>query len=589
MTIRLSAYLVSGPFAKGLDEKRILESAYTGYYGLQDYAIFSWEKHVGLSLKHEAQLCSETQNILQRKLYALLDRLGLDSELDCTSGDLEGIAASFDSGGLESCSPPLEELSSAIRAVTERIRPQDLDSRARHSFLLLNGEPQYKCPKPQCRLFSYGFESEEARDFHAAEHSREFTCDIDGCPRRTVGFTSSKDLEQHTKQAHYCRLKPGDIFPSFKKPMDLWSACEIGDVEAVKAFHEDGFKLNITRSGSGSFTPMMIAVRNGHLGLCQYLIANGCKPLGRIRSHKSHGATFLREAMRLGDKDMFRMLLNYATETARHLFANSDDIFPHIEEAMRTGDPEILESILAVTSHRKEKLRFSEIFLLAIYDYRISKMHKPQPSLYEYLFSLASPEEACIILGKTGWEELPHESYIRSRVGGNLLHYACSRYNEQAIAFLLRRMEKRDIHALDHLGKTALGRLKFWSGVTCLKIFFEHDNMIVGTICDNRGNLPIHKACVEAEQDAFEFLLRHSLEYLNVENADGATPLHCALYQEVVSSLQVSSLLKTGACDLTKRDKAGWTAHDLARNHPYILVLFEYAEASAASVSSGPV
>ncbi|KAI0809904.1 hypothetical protein GGR55DRAFT_679137 [Xylaria sp. FL0064] len=57
MAILSSAYLASLPFCKGED---ILAAALTGYYGLQDYMVSSWQNHLALSFEQRSRLSPET-------------------------------------------------------------------------------------------------------------------------------------------------------------------------------------------------------------------------------------------------------------------------------------------------------------------------------------------------------------------------------------------------------------------------------------------------------------------------------------------------------------------------------------------------
>jgi hypothetical protein len=411
MAILSSAYLASSPFQKSVDNDKIIEFALSGYYGLQDYAVSSLQDHISRCLEQRAQLPSQTTQDLLNVLRAISKRLDLDFRADTSFEDFANMKNSLESNGLEHLTQRLEQLSSAVRRTTETIQPTVLDVRTRGIFLSLNGPPQYKCPKPRCLLFSHGFENKKARDLHAAQHYSQFTCSADGCPRQNLGFTSHLDLERHAKQEHLNLDKNIELFPTSKKPKDVWSACKRGEIEFVKDFYERGGDLQSTPEKKSRLTSIVLAARNGHLDLCQYLVRNGCTVFKARNGFQD--LTALGEAIKSRNKVLFEFFLNGATEKETSEFINGKSLIYHIASAMNSGERYILDAMLSLNSRRRKQIPCADIFYHALK--RKSARQSDVLNLYEYLFSIATAEEVSTILTKP----VPNAS-------NNYMHLACA-------------------------------------------------------------------------------------------------------------------------------------------------------------------
>lgn len=64
------------------------------------------------------------------------------------------------------------------------------------------GSGLWKCDRPRCASFYKGFESKSARDEHMLHHTRPFHCTRAGCHRSSFGFSSKKQLDDHTRFSH---------------------------------------------------------------------------------------------------------------------------------------------------------------------------------------------------------------------------------------------------------------------------------------------------------------------------------------------------------------------------------------------------
>lgn len=564
MAILSSAYLASSPFRKDINTTDILEIAYSGYYGLQDYAVSSWQNHISHCIEHKPKLSSPTILGLRGVLRALLKRLDITIGSESADEDFD-IMETLKNNGLDNCIQRLEHMSSAIRETTETIQPKVLDARTRDVFLSLNGEPQYKCPKPRCLMFSQGFENKKARNLHAAQHHSQFSCSADGCPRRTIGFTSREDLDKHIKQTHASPVRSVDLFPLPKRRTDIWSDCAAGDIEAVKDFHEKGGDLRFPKASEPSQTPVVIAARNGHLELCQYLIDNGCE-IFEARHKGSSDITALGEAIKSRNMDLLTLLMDLATEKGTHDFINGHTFIHHMAAAVNSGERKILDIMSSLHSRRQEQIEYRDILHKATF-----KPNKSSDavSLYKYFHSLAPPG------GVLSFEYLG---------GSNILLYACSNSNNNAVAALLQHMETKDIHKPNKEGETPFYKALEYSATKCVELILEHDLANDMAVCDGKGNRPLHVASMYSTIEILKLILPYSLHHLNDQNADGKTPIQLAGRDEYK---KVKALLETRAVDLSKRDKEGETVFDKTSD-PEVLSLLHAANAHA-EVKGNPI
>ncbi|KAI1125678.1 hypothetical protein F5Y10DRAFT_294447 [Nemania abortiva] len=550
MAIWSSAYLASSPFGKELDDRSIRQNALSGYYGLEDYAVSSVQSHVDLSLKRLNDLHSATTQRLRHMLYMLIKRLDINMSLEIEVGDLESMRASLDYDEYETLSRRLEQMSTVIRRVTEDINPTVLDAKTRDVFYSLNGYPQYKCSKVKCLMFSHGFKDKKSRDFHTAQHYNQITCSTDGCPRQTIGFLSRLDLEKHRTEFHKSPAKKLDSFPSLKKPKDIWSACAQGDIEFVKNFNARGGNLRDAREPDGRITPILIAARNGHLDICQYLSLNGCNIFGPGTSALIKYSA-LGEAIRARNVELFDTLLNSFSEAEIGKIIGDGDLSRHIAEAVHSGDSYFLKPLLSMRS--KHDLNHTNKF---IFEDLIDAKRTYTPSvvsLMEELFASMKAEDAAQILARG------------NRRGGNfVLHRACTYGNPNAVAFLLRHMEAQDVYALNNEGKSALHEAINGGCVEIIKLFIEHDLVNGMAVCDSNQNWPLHVACKSWKPDIVKLLIPYSINHLKEGDARGNTPLHLAIMFGGYEKLSIIvQLLGTEAVDLSKRNQAGQTVLDL--------------------------
>ena len=206
MAIWCARYLNSRPFALGDDHNETEKNFLDGYYGFLDYAAANWWIHI-------------------KQLEELFEKSGLPPE--GTSRVMHRLASALNQhcGAVEA-----EETKESITRLQERIRsmPRDgrdwedafpIESRVQtirncietrlskdqsdtDKLLELYGRLSYKCPKPWCQHFTYGFSTPNSRHGHVKEHERPLRCDFDGCYGQDIGFSTHSEFSKHNTRVH---------------------------------------------------------------------------------------------------------------------------------------------------------------------------------------------------------------------------------------------------------------------------------------------------------------------------------------------------------------------------------------------------
>ncbi|KAK7974412.1 hypothetical protein PG989_016260 [Apiospora arundinis] len=561
MAIFASAYLASLPF-RTEPVTKIEEHALSGYYGLLDYSVSSWQKHIEFSIAHRQDLPVSSLRSLQQAFLATLKQLDFQEVNEDPGDDLGPMKRFVDARSIKYTIQRLEFLSTAIRKVVEDIDLAALDDRARNTFLSLNGEQRYKCPKPRCLRFSHGFESRQSRDHHASQHYTQFTCPTEGCPRAKVGFFERSDLDQHTREAHI-REKPADLFPTPSESKDpLYDACARGDIQTIK--HLTAQK----KSEPPIYTShIVLAAENGQVELCQYFARNAAI-CSRKYEYRDLGPTIgaLTEAIIKGNINMFRLLHEAATTEQRSKYVNSTNFGNDIGRAVWYATRELFDLLLSMNSTREQPFSYANIFLEAT---SIRSVPPENTTNIEYIFSLLSPENVPSILSE------------------KTLDKAINSFNASALIFLLRRMDDH----ISHMKSTncdsplykVMGKGRHYS-LPPLQALLANGLVNNMAVFDHkRGERPIHKACRMSLSRFLPQILPYCTNHLNDANAKGQTPLHLAVLRGVASS--VDTLLKTGVIDISKRDADGKTALETAKNSKIVALLQQAA--GTAGIQSG--
>ncbi|KAK7973119.1 hypothetical protein PG988_007253 [Apiospora saccharicola] len=534
MAIFSSIYLASLPFRVD-SAATILEHALNGYYGFLDYAVFSWQEHLKLSLERSQELFSSTLQDLHQEVIRIFRHLDSRETPEGFGDNLGDITGLFDAKRLKRCIQRLEHLSTAIRKVLENMDLSPLDSRNKDVFLSLNGKPQFKCPKPRCLQFSHGFGSKKARDSHIACHYAEFICSTDGCSRGKVGFFTLADLKHHIKKAHSNQVSGQlRLFPTSSRKGNIYAACSEGDIQAIMKFQEKGVKFNNTH--------LFEAAKNGRAELSRYLASNVCDIFIEKFDHVNGGA------LRLGicerNVNACRLLESIATpgEINECLKRNFD---LYLGLAVNCGKREILGMLLKLNSRRRRPLGYWRIFQVALNHVCSIEPEYGDENLYEYIFSFIPRSDVPKILS-----EHTMEKALDSDTG-------------QALVLLLHYMDDNITQVKSTTGDSPLYKALSRNRRRCVKALLEH-----GFVNDMRPktNLfyqdrPLHYTCRKDMIQLFKMILPYSMDHLNDANGAGDTPLHIAVVQ---GALRVTkALLKTGEVDFCKRDGIGRTVFEI--------------------------
>jgi len=203
-------------------ERPILE----GYYAFMDYAVTFWVRHLEASLvsleKEDpglVDISGALEAFIELHYTAPANRLpvtkGNAARLRCLEDlnfydDLQQAVRStrkqltfygeLDEGEV---ALDIENVVRGVREILEKLalRPQSGDG-IREKLEKYYGLHLFKCPRLSCNFFSNGFATANQRDQHLGKHQRPFRCTILGCPNGTIGMSSEKGLQKHTKEAH---------------------------------------------------------------------------------------------------------------------------------------------------------------------------------------------------------------------------------------------------------------------------------------------------------------------------------------------------------------------------------------------------
>lgn len=344
MAIYCSQYLASYPFAERLCADDIEESAVTGYYGLLDYALASFQHHTDFILTvNSGSNIDLRQNVIQS-----VGRLLYLSNLTATNAAMR-IAEWLSSRGDPSS---IQMRTAAIRKVIEVIDYSALNDGTRRAFLDLNGLERFKCPRIRCLKFASGFQNQQERNLHLLEHDRPFKCSTEGCYARVTGFSSKCDMDNHSRRIHP-HAADSALFskPRRKEMSDIHSAASQGDLECVKTLHQQGASLTAATASKSSKTPLVLAVRNGHYHICEYLLQQGVNPHDVCVNYISP----ITEAIQMQDQELYRLFFSFESKAER--------ISPRcVAQAIAAGSSEMLEDLLANSSPQHIESNIHEIF-----------------------------------------------------------------------------------------------------------------------------------------------------------------------------------------------------------------------------------
>jgi len=222
-----------------------------GYYAFLDYAVAKWSHHF-CAVINSAEALLEANKDTEKAKHEITEALynfTLRYNDDLNSSENEATADGIPPGFPDSARRMFEEFGYGIELVIsvwlhvemhQRKAPNDVSLKNLETALELirasieeqtsnarlsirdqsdldsfYGEKRYKCSKLTCFYFNEGLADAKARDMHVDRHNRPFRCDVAECPSVDIGFTSTKQLDDHKRQYH---LGIEDQAKSFPEP-----------------------------------------------------------------------------------------------------------------------------------------------------------------------------------------------------------------------------------------------------------------------------------------------------------------------------------------------------------------------------------
>ena len=601
MAIFCTQYLTSAAFSHSRTADEIRDAALSGYYGAIDYAAACWKKHV-----HEAycatvsnqDLDEQTRNTLLQSARGLLEAEArsrralqprLQSEQAPTSEQLPEHSEAPTLSELladNSKSVFVNQRVTAIRHVIELI---ELPSS--NAFTELNGIGRFKCPRVECCKFSDGFLFRQERQNHLIEHERPFKCAIDGCYSSTVGYSSQQALDAHFERLHSSESTVEDLFPRSNEADDptLFSAAAKGDLERVKSLHASGTPLNEPDRPKGWLTPLIIASRNGHAKVCQYLIQQGENPFSAGRSTASGSA--LVEAIRRKDHELIQLmrLTTRSKPTIEEIgfaiaYAICNGMAMDCELLLKDAtemeyDPEeLLLEILNGSCSIPKGLRIQNAQITAIQKSLIKSIFRltlpalyPPPAHGPFSEDHSYPDPEAEMQRQRLWE-LVVGNESTSSIGHRfkLIFKKYVRYFIEVLLDLFEQDNKIDIDVGYHILYEIVRPSGSNNIQNSLDVAHTVSRILRGTggaaanKKDSYGDLPLHDACRRQNGcvAVIPLLIQHTTN-LDEENDSGNTPLEEAINAVFVRG--VSLLVESDRVNLGRKNRNGETMYEYAQ------------------------
>jgi DNA-directed RNA polymerase subunit RPC12/RpoP len=207
-----------------------------GYYAFMDYAVTYWVRHLEACLvflgKEDSgvvDISGALENFIELHYTAPATRLPITkrnaARLRCLEGldcydELQRAVRSTRKqlsfyGELDEDEVALD-LGNIVKGVREALEKLVLKAQSGdgtcEKLEKYYGSNLFKCPRLSCKFFSNGFATATQRDQHLGKHQRPFRCTVSGCPNGTIGMSSERELQKHTKEAHG-EVQYGDEFP----------------------------------------------------------------------------------------------------------------------------------------------------------------------------------------------------------------------------------------------------------------------------------------------------------------------------------------------------------------------------------------
>lgn len=262
-------YLSHPCFGRQRSKEEDTNNILLGHYALADYATRAWHLHLEAGTVQISKAGDNTLGKMANSFGAFLDSQLSDTPAKkwTISKTLETNMAPFKDF------PWFENGCQAIAFVKSQSRETGKGSREDDVLLIvqtilrirrileslydsdklctLYGQNLYKCDRLHCKFFYQGFATAQQRKDHDSKHSRNFTCDVQGCHYEIIGCTSEKALEKHKARDHSIRDSMAAA-----KGVSRTTKAQGGDTSSKhqdEADHEDpedvGYQANPADSG----------------------------------------------------------------------------------------------------------------------------------------------------------------------------------------------------------------------------------------------------------------------------------------------------------------------------------------------------
>ncbi|KAF3937488.1 hypothetical protein ABW19_dt0200044 [Dactylella cylindrospora] len=568
MAIFCSQYLSSNPFLDGLDPEDMRKPALDGYYALQDYACESWQHHVRSALEDEPEKMTQVVRAANNLLDAYSPKDALGEARKTAPYDSNNDILSRMSGWDREGGAQLAKRTLCIRSLLENTDASALDEVEREAFEKLNGEIRFKCQRLRCSFFEKGFLTRDEREKHTNEHDRPFKCCAEGCYGRTTGFSSQSALTDHCKRLHAQELGQVPLFgrKAPVKPSTIPQAATVGDLETLKKLHRMGGDLKLAEKLKSYITPLILAIRNDHPHICEYLVAQGVDPFENIESSSGRRLVPIVEALNCRDLAFIRALIQFRNSRGpSRLYNCSSSIFKTVRYALKHNSEELLDEVLEAISIEDLLKGFGELLKEISVSTHIKDLkgletgrafqHKILQRVYPDCYNV---EKRCYISSE-GKKILP--TFLDDALFGpnGAMYDRFSHCSFHVTEFLLDVLTPQDLTKRSKNGYTILHYLAQCASPNNSFQTECHTNVMrrLAQIGDgleaanqqgNNGNLPLHRVYSDKYPKSWELLIKHT-NNLNQRNKQGKLIIENAIERSNKQLVQL--LVESGRVDLS--------------------------------------
>ncbi|KAF5714150.1 heterokaryon incompatibility protein het-E-1 [Fusarium globosum] len=551
MALFCCRYLSSRPFTSSKSQN-ITADIHSGYFGYLDYAAAHYTIHIQKSEASELSTDSALKLEATRKATLDLaktifgDSAVQPEERDRTAQDLKSA---------------IEDNVLAVRTLIGLQR----ETSETAIFDATEGPLRYKCHRVRCAKFAVGFSNEAALKKHFAAHERPFRCPHSDCFAHTVGYASPKRLESHNEAFHHNTTKSKAIFPTELEAgeLDLYGACNAGDLDEVKRFHREGADIHDTVRTF--VTPLCVAVEAGHGHICRYLVDNGVDPFhftckGRIEQVP------VGRAIHLERLEILEFFLLHGSGP------DDSTLAENIARAIHARSPVALNMCLTIRQPRDhEKVIKAVLYeLISQSPNRLveADSHSFDTTLVHAWFQYVKPvfyNEKGIFTAQSDCAEYEIWGDIFFRQL-DYFHAALERRCYSVAAFLMDIGNDEYLQLKHRNGGTPLHSCIRWmckrdcsSCMAMVQRLLQYDGGKFANVMDSDARLPLHIALgLSTSQAVLRAVIDHT-EDMNVRDNLGHSPLQMAISKnKPTQSIRV--LVENRSVDLFSRNNEGQTA-----------------------------